>query len=252
MPQSKSDSVDKGFWKNPIRCPAASLHLYFLFLSIPLVIFLSVWTPPFLSPDEPGHFARAYQIAGGKILGSDGGYIDEGILRLWNYISEGHFPPQVHYSPEYRAGAEEIPWTGNRVFYEFPNIAQYSPTGYLPQALGIMLGKSVGAGVARTLILARLFNGMMAILVCTFALFWCRAGKVFMFSVLLLPMTLCLFASASQDASLIAFTSLAFSLISRQLTEGSALSRGKIIVLLVLFLVISLGRPPYAALTLVL
>ncbi|MDE3201120.1 MAG: DUF2142 domain-containing protein [Acidobacteriota bacterium] len=205
-----------------------------------------------MSPDEPWHFARAYEISGGTFLGGDGGYLDKGILQLWDYISAGQIPPEVHYSTQFRKEAGSIPWTGNLVFQEFPNIAQYPPTGYLPQALGIIIGKMAGAGVVRTLAISRIFNALTAILICTCALFMCRAGKLFMFTILLLPMSLGLFASVSQDAALIALAALAFAIISRQLAQSTPLSRGKLLLLLILFLVISLGRPPYAALTLIL
>ena len=45
-----------------------------------------------------------------------------------------------------------------------------------------------------------------------------------MFAVLLLPMTLSLFASASQDATLISCACLAFGMISRQADAGASLS----------------------------
>lgn len=252
MPQSMQDAIDERFWKNPFRNSAESLHLYFLFLSVPLVIFLSFWNPPFMTPDEPWHFARAFQIAGGTFQSGDGGYLDKGILQLWNEISKEQVPSNVHYSAQIRVRAESIRWTGDMVFKEFANIAQYPSFGYLPQAIGIIVGKMIGVGVARTLAIARLCNGLTAILICTFALFWCRAGRLFMFTILLLPMSLSLFASASQDSSLISLTALAFAIISRQIAEKKTLSRGKVIILLALFLAISLGKPPYAALTLVL
>ena len=60
------------------------------------------------------------------------------------------------------------------------------------------------------------------------------------------------FASASQDATLIAFTALAFALISKQIDIGAPLTLSRVAVLTLSLLIVSLGRPPYAALLLVL
>jgi uncharacterized membrane protein len=107
-------------------------------------------------------------------------------------------------------------------------------------------------GVMRTLVLARLLNGTFAILVCALALCWCRSGKVVMFAVLLMPMTLSLFASCNQDTTLIALTCLAFAIISRQIPTGVPLSLTQATVLALSLLIVCLGRPPYVPLLLVL
>ena len=69
-----------------------------------------------------------------------------------------------------------------------------------------------------------------------------------MFAVLLLPMTLSLFASASQDATLISCACLAFGMISRQADAGASLSVCESLVVTASILVMALGRPPYALL----
>ena len=230
----------------------SNLHWIFLLTASPLVIFLAVWTPPFQSADEPGHFFRAYQVAQGEILPSGGGYADSAFAQLYACVAALPFNDKARFTVADRAKSEEVTWTGHLIYIPFQNTAVYPPTGYLPQALGVAFGKGAGMGVMRTLVLARLLNGTFAILVCALALYWCRRGKVVMFAVLLMPMTLSLFASCNQDTTLIAFTSLAFAIISRQVATDVPLSLAQVTVLALSLLIVCLGRPPYVLLLLVL
>jgi uncharacterized membrane protein len=230
----------------------SNLHWIFLLTAAPLVIFLAVWTPPFQSADEPGHFFRAYQVAQGEILGGGGGYADSAIVQLYACVAALPLDHKARFTAADRAKSEEVKWTGRLVYLPFPNTAVYAPTGYLPQALGVAFGKGTGMGVMRTLVLARLLNGTFAILVCALAICLCRRGKVVMFAVLLMPMTLSLFASCNQDTTLIALTCLAFAIISGQIATGVPLSLTQATVLALCLLIVCLGRPPYVPLLLVL
>ena len=224
------------------------LHWVFLLCATPLVIFLALWTPPFQVADEFAHFDRAWQVAQGQLYPTVGGSIDKGADQVNAYVADLPFNTRARFTSADRAGAEAVRWTGLLAYRGFPNTGICAPTGYLPQALGIAIGKAVGMGVMRTIVLARLFNGAFAILVCALALYWSRSGKVLMFAMLLLPMTLSLFASLSQDATLIALTCLAFAVISKQIETGAPLSLPLTAVLALSLLIVSLGRPPYTAL----
>jgi uncharacterized membrane protein len=143
-----------------------------------------------------------------------------------------------------------VPWSGQTIYRSFPNTAAYFPVDYIPQALAILIGRAIGIGVLNTLILARLLNGAVSVILCAYALSVCGRGKVVMFALLLMPMTLSLFASSSQDATLIALACVAFSLISRQLDRAVPMTRTTAVVVFVAVLLIAIGRPPNAALAL--
>jgi uncharacterized membrane protein len=251
MAASQARFVVTGFLRACFTGLPSNLHWIFLLIASPLVIFLAVWTPPFQSADELGHFYRAYRVAQGEILGG-GGYADSAIDQLYACVAALPFNDKARFTAADRAKSKEVKWTGTLIYRKFQSTDAYAPTGYLPQALGVALGKGMGMGVMRTLMLARLLNGTFAILVCSLALCWCRRGKVVMFAVLLLPMTLSLFASCNQDATLIALTCLAFAIISRQISAGVPLSSTQATVLAFSLLIVCLGRPPYMPLLLVL
>ena len=174
--------------------------------------------------------------------------MDTGVDHVWSDVAEIGFHQNVRYTSAERIDAESAQWTGQLAYRDFPNTGTGALTGYLPQALGIVIGKTVGFGPLRTIELARLLNGALAIAVCALALWWCRGGRLVMFAVLLMPMSLSLFASCGQDATLIALTCLVFAAISRQLDEGRPLSRAQAAVVIASLIVVLVGRPPYAAL----
>lgn len=224
----------------------------FVLLATPTVIFLSVCTPPFQSPDEKNHFYRSYQIASGGLYGGNGGYVDRGIDEAYSPYSQLPFNRKARVTAADEAAAGSVKWTGQKVYCIFPNTARYTPIGYIPQALGVSLGRIAGLTVVYTLILSRLINGTFSIFISALSLYWCQRGKLVIFALLLMPMTISLFGSCNQDASLISITCLAFALVSRQISEGFPLSLRMTIVLASALLIVSLGRPPYAALLLVL
>lgn len=239
------------FLHSPLRSLPTMLHWVFVLFAAPLVVFLAVRTPAFQSPDEDNHFYRSWQIAHGGLFSSGGGYVDSGIEQLWDCVSNLPFKPDAHLTNAGVACERAVPWSGHQTYRQFPNTAAYFPAGYIPQALGILIGHWIGIGVLKTLFMARILNGAACVAICAFALSVCRRGKILIFAVLLLPMTLSLFASSSQDALLIAFACLAFGLISRQLDVGAPMSLEIAAVVFGSLLVISLARPTNAALALV-
>ncbi|MGA3263448.1 MAG: DUF2142 domain-containing protein, partial [Terracidiphilus sp.] len=228
------------------------LHWIFLLLGTPTLVFLSVCTPPFQTPDEPAHFERAYQISRGGLYGGSGGYVDQGIDQAISHYSQLPFNSNARVTAADDAAAAGVKWTGQTVYRTFANTATYPPFGYLPQTLGVLLGRAVGLSVVHTLLLSRLLNGAFAILISVLALYWCQRGKLVMFAVLLLPMTMSLFGSCSQDATLISISCLAFAIVSRQISEGVPLSLRMTMVLAAALLMVSMQRPPYVSMLLVL
>lgn len=246
--QLSGSSVPRTF----LRTLASNLHWLFLLFAIPQVIFLALCTPPFQTADENAHFDRAWQVAHLQLSPHYGGFVDTGIIHLWDSVSGIGFHPEARYTSAEQSAAGSAQWTGQSGWRDFPNTGTCAFTGYLPQALGIFIGRAIGLGPLRTLQFARLVNGAFSIFICTLALRWCRRGRLVVFAALLMPMTLSLFASCGQDATLIALACAAFAVVSRRLEEGKPLSRVQLAAVCFSLLVVALGRPPYVALFLLL
>lgn len=232
------------------------LALIFIAYATPLVIFCTFNVPAFQNPDEPNHLYRAYQISDGKLLGerieenTSGGKIDPAIMaaaKQYNYISlnEKITKNQI-------TNSSAIQWSKDRTNVQFSNTAIYPPFLYTPISTAIAIGKATGISVIKTIYLARLFNGLTAIALSALALSLCRSGRLLMFTVLLLPMTISLFASCSQDALMISLAAIAAAIISQTPTYDSKNDFLKALIAATILLTISTARPPYAGLFLLL
>jgi len=227
------------------------LPLIFLLLATSTVAFLSVCTPPFQTPDEDVHLLRSYQVSNGVLFHGDGGEIDEGIGEAISHYSQLPHNTEAKTTAADKDAAAGVKWTGRRVYIHFAT-SSYAPTGYIPQAFGVALGRLMDLSVIDTLTLSRLLNGALAISISTLALCWCRRGKLLMFAILMMPMTMSLYGSCNQDASTISLACLALAIFSRQIEDGRPLSSRMTIVLVLVLSIVSVARPPYGALLLLL
>jgi uncharacterized membrane protein len=230
----------------------SNLHWFFLLFAIPQVVFLALVTPPFQTPDEPAHFDRAWQIAHLHFGPHEGGLVDTGVDQLEASVAALPHNSNARYTNADRLAAQNAAFTGELSYHSFPNTGTGALTGYIPQALAIALGRAIGVSPLRLLEFARLLNGAFALAVCWLALYWCRGGRLVMFAVLLMPMSLSLFASCGQDATLIALTCLAFAVISKNMNEGQYLTTTQAAIVILSLTVVAVGRPPYVALLLAL
>jgi uncharacterized membrane protein len=222
----------------------------YLLVAIPTLSALVAVVPPFQSPDEPNHVFRAYQVSRGAIFrrvssrGYGGGDIDESLRWIVLPYLQVFNPTRAKASRERFAGARGVRWSGRSTFSENPVQASYGPFTYLPQALGLAVGRLFGMRVLDSYYLARILNGATAIALGHLALRWLQRGRLLAFIVLVLPMTLFQFASTSQDALQIA-SSLVIAALATRLEIAAIPSVMKLqVVIAALAALVALGRPP--------
>jgi len=192
--------------------------------SIPLVLL----TPPFQVPDEVQHFYRAFQLSDLSIRaevqdGISGGILPASLSELVRssvYTRDGIVYPATPAPISKTLKLASIPLESSaRRFVAFPGSAFYSPLPYLPQVLGIAVGRSFGCGPLYLLYLGRLFNCLAALALAGLAVHLIPFAGELVMVVGLLPMTLFLYASLSPDAAMIScallFIALTFSASSR-------------------------------------
>ncbi len=163
--------------------------------------------PPFMTPDETTHFKRAYSVSLGTIWPE----YDNGIPGFWAPASaqtaiDRYFDPELEplslaytWQELHRPLEPEI-----QKFIQFRPEAIYSPLGYLPQVIGIAIGRSLNATPIAMLFLARLVNLALTMGLILWAIRIMPVGKAALLLVALLPMTQHLLASASPDSITIA------------------------------------------------
>jgi uncharacterized membrane protein len=127
--------------------------------------------------------------------------------------------------------------------------ANYGPIGYLPQAVGVGVGRLMGASPLACFYLARLANLFAAVLLLFFAIRLAPFAKQLVMLLALLPMTMFQLASVSPDATTISgaflFTSLLLWASTRPALRG--LDIALVIAAAAVFLDI---KPGYGALAL--
>jgi uncharacterized membrane protein len=186
--------------------------------SLPLVIL----TPPFQVPDEVQHFYRAYQLSEFQLLaevqnGRAGGTLPASLPQLVKasvYTQDGIEYPVTPAPIARTLQLRSIPLDPTaRQFVAFPGSAFYSPLPYLPQALGIAVGRVLRSGPLSMLYLGRLFNCLSALGLLGLAVGIMPFAEELVILAGLLPMSLYLYASFSPDADLIG-CALVFSALS--------------------------------------
>ena len=226
------------------------------------VLFLAINLPPFQSPDEPGHFFRASQIADGHLTGlrfgvpeadgrvtvTAGGKIDPAEWQAWELFKDMPFHPETAVTRG--ALSSDIPWSSARTRIGFPAAAMYPPFFYAPSAIGIVAGRAAGTTVLQALMLSRLLTGAAAVAVGAAAIACAGAAAIWLFAVLTLPMSLSLIASSSQDALMLSFSALAGGLVARSLRPGDTPGTGRLVWIALALGLVGMARPPYGALAL--
>ena len=233
----------------------------FLVLSLVSSLFLAWNLPPFQGADEIAHFDRINMIASGRLIGERvmrdgilvaGGNEERALGAAAAPFDAIRFHPENKATAYEYAAALEYRWGGDTAPVEFGGAAIYPPVLYFPAALGAELGKVLDRPVIQTLYMARTAQALICSLIGFVALGWARRSRLFLYSVLLLPMSTALYGYATLDGPLIAVTALGCALVCRCISENRALSRGELVGAAACFALAGVTKLPYALFALVL
>jgi uncharacterized membrane protein len=179
----------------------------FLFLGSFFGLLMVFITPPALVGDEPNHFFRAYQISDGVIMGIkheglSGGWIPKSVFvanrKLVGEIEMNH---HIKFDTNLIWELRQVPLDEeDKVFVPFHNTVVYAPVPYIPQVLGILVGKAFGASAIGLIYFARIFNLIFFLALSYFAIKKTPVFKWVFCFLWLTPTTVFQAASASVDA----------------------------------------------------
>ena len=113
------------------------LPLVFLLLGTSTVVFLSICTPPFQTPDEDVHLMRAYQVSNGVLFHGDGGEVDEGIDEAFSHYSQLPHHPDAKATAADKDAAASVRWTGRRVYIYLDPCSVLVPSRQTPHVRDI-------------------------------------------------------------------------------------------------------------------
>ncbi len=227
----------------------------YVFLVLSLVfgtIFLLV-VPPFQVSDEPFHFLRTYQIATLDLIAEKRGDITGGelpaglsdLIKIWTEIP---LNTEKKATWEHFQNSWQIPLNKSQErFAWFSNTALYSPVPYIPQAMGIAVGKIFSLPPIILMYLGRI----SALLASTWVSFLAIKKTPFLkwgiVLILLTPMSIFLRAAVSADSFLIALSSLfvatCFDLAFQK--QKNDINKWEVVFLGILSIAISLSKQVY-------
>ena len=225
------------------------LPILYVAWGLPLLLVVAIATPPWQNPDEAAQMLRISQIAHGGLFSyrfdhGAGGFADPAIIQ-----SATPMAPVVH-RPDQRvtlgmlASAGAAQWGGTAEL-SFPAIAMYPPTLYVPAVLAVEAGRMLGLSVVHSLIAVRMVNAAVATLIAGLALYFARATRLALAALLVLPMTVAMFASAAQDGLMIALALLVVGCIDRLVAEERDPELWEAVVVGVATAAVIMARPPY-------
>src|SRR4051794_37520178 len=194
---------------------------------IPLLFTLVLLVPPWQHPDENAHFLRIAQIADGALLGyriesGAGGRVDPAIVAALLPFNAVPFHPDRKVTAAMYAAAHRFHWSMVRRDLDFRNTAFYPPFLYAPSVLAVWVGRALDLTIIQTLYLARGANAIVPTFLTFLALVFARRTRIGLSVVAILPMTITLYTSASQDALIISLVILAVGAIDRIIDSDRA------------------------------
>ncbi len=188
----------------------------FLIVGLLMGLILLAVIPPFQNPDGFNHYYKAYQIAEGKIKSIKisenkvGGYLPASIVETALDISDG-----IRGDPDKKQDLHRLFQNlrrpldpDRRIFQPFPNTALYSPIPYLPQAMGILIGRIFRLSPLAGVYLGRLLNFAVWLLLCCWAVSLTPVMKWVFCLIGLMPMTIAQAVTLSVDGLVISLSLL--------------------------------------------
>jgi uncharacterized membrane protein len=189
-------------------------------------------TPPFQGADEYLHFYRAFQISEGQFIPQRqngdchgysrnftdtlclGGMLPESLLTTVRNVSpiDLRFHPDRKQNPHAILALLDLPLAPtDRLFLKFNTTGLHAPIPYLPQAIGIALGRIFHLSPLGLMYAGRLANLGTWIFASFWAIRWFPSQKLSLFLLCLMPMSMFQAASLSAD---VMTNSLAILLVS--------------------------------------
>lgn len=222
---------------------------FLIILSVISIISLfSALIPPLQSPDESAHLTRAYLLSKGKIILeapaglNSGGMIDSGLAAFFKAYAVLPFKKDRKLSADEIDSANFMKWTGIKEFVAAPNMASYFPIIYLPQAIGLTLGEKLGLTINNSYLLAR-FMALLSITLILFAAFKIYPTNPLTIALLILPMSVFQFSSASLDGMAAALSIFSIAAFLRIAKEKENAAPGLFYILTFFVVLVATSRP---------
>lgn len=207
----------------------SQLYKIFIIFLLASSAWLATVTPPFQSPDEFEHITRAYLLGRGEFIlnappgQSSGGEIDAGLNQYMGHFSTLPFNPQNKLTKTELDKTKQIYWTEKFEFRPALGMAYYFPAIYVVHTAGLYLGKVLKLSVDASYKITRIAL-LISICLVLYGSFLLHRPPISTLALLVIPMSLFQFSSASLDGIA---TALALFVISAFMRMGNDREKSK-------------------------
>ncbi|MBK5093844.1 MAG: DUF2142 domain-containing protein, partial [Actinobacteria bacterium] len=225
----------------------------FLVIGLLFGLLMLVLNPPLRVSDEQIHFFKSYSVSEGHIVSErEGkGAGSNAPISFQVTIEKLKLVPFSDYKLKVKdiTSALKIPLDKkNKFFANYPHwaIVTYSPVPYIPQAVGMEIGKILNLSPLMLLYLGRLFSLICWLILIYFAIRITPVHKWVFFMLALIPRSVNLAASLSADGLTIAlcFLVIAFFLKLAFDKRKQSIERKDIYILILFVILLALMKPP--------
>ncbi|NIE65472.1 DUF2142 domain-containing protein [Burkholderia sp. Ax-1719] len=213
-------------------------------------LFLVLATPPFQTPDSVNHFFRAVQISEGHLLSeragnTSGGPMDASLVDFSDMFHPLAGHQDVKMNAQLQAQSDGRQWGGERRVVEFPGTAIYPAYAYLPQAITVAFARAAHVSVSSTYRLTCIVDLLVSVALTVAALRLGRRTALWIFAVGLLPSTLMLYSSVSQEVLLLPVCFLLIAALDRAFDDGRPIGYAPLVLAALAAAACVTARPPY-------
>ncbi len=215
-----------------------------------------VLLPPFQSPDESNHFHRSLHISNGHLMGETldgnrlGGVLN---LRYW-HVTNYYDHVRKHQIPtdDFNQKFVSDPTFEEKGFVDFANVGYYAPTVYVPQTIGIAIGKVCTSDPLTLMYVGRIMSLLFWAAIVFFAIRIIPSAKEILLFVALLPASLSINSSLSGDVFSNALSFLFIAMVFHLRKKKEKINTKTLMLITMVILTITINKLVYSPMILLL
>ena len=223
------------------------IHNIYLIFSILFGILYMAMLPIGSVPDETNHFFRSYEISEGHLLSDKddnqiGGRVfnsNMDVITISNLNDYNYKKVKDNIAVKNNAESEK--------YYAFANTSLYSLFSYIPQTIGIGIGRIFNAPILISAYLGRIINYIFFVIIIYFSIKYIPFGKTLILLISFLPMVMQEAISLAPDAmtNAVAIAMVSFVLYMRFDKNSGAMTKKKMVLFSILTIWISMLKIVY-------
>ena len=224
------------------------VELYFLISSFVFGMVFSIILPPFSAPDEDFHFAEAYRLSNaimGQPINDENGYIYMRECDIQNYEWYPNNEYTIEMIKKLIRGNKDTELSEDMVSSECNRNGYVPILMYVPQAIGITLGRIMHFNYARVVFLGRWMNLLTFIVITAFAIRLIPYGKWIFYAICQIPLLMEVVSSYSYDILILSGTFLFIAYVMKLCQQKEKMTLKQLGLLVMFSVVYAPFKPVY-------